>query len=239
MGADLSAKYVGFKCADDYYTSIDMATALHPQTVLALTYDGQVLPAKYGYPVKLRMPTKLGYKNPKHIRAHLRHQHVSRRLLGRPGLQLVRRQLSRLSRSDTPAIRHSLNSPTPKEIIMNKFAATLLSACLSLAAVHAVAQDAMSKDAMAKDAMTKDAMSKDAMKKDAPKDAMKKDAMANDAKKPDAMAKDAMSKDAMSKDAMKKDAMKKDAMKKDGMAHDATKPDAMAKDAMAPDAMKK
>jgi DMSO/TMAO reductase YedYZ molybdopterin-dependent catalytic subunit len=28
-----------------------------------------VLPAKYGYPVKLRMPTKLGYKNPKHIRA--------------------------------------------------------------------------------------------------------------------------------------------------------------------------
>ena len=69
VGADTTAKYVGFKCADDYYTSIDMATALHPQTNLALTYDGQVLPAKYGYPVKLRMPTKLGYKNPKHIRA--------------------------------------------------------------------------------------------------------------------------------------------------------------------------
>jgi DMSO/TMAO reductase YedYZ molybdopterin-dependent catalytic subunit len=69
VGADATAKYVGFKCADDYYTSIDMATALHPQTILALTYDGQVLPPKYGYPVKLRMPTKLGYKNPKHIRA--------------------------------------------------------------------------------------------------------------------------------------------------------------------------
>ena len=69
VGADLSAKYVGFKCADDYYTSIDMATALHPQTLLALTYDGQVLPPKYGFPMKLRMPTKLGYKNPKHIRA--------------------------------------------------------------------------------------------------------------------------------------------------------------------------
>jgi DMSO/TMAO reductase YedYZ molybdopterin-dependent catalytic subunit len=69
VGADLGAKYVGFKCADDYHTSIDMATALHPQTQLALTWDGQVLPAKYGYPVKLRMPTKLGYKNPKHIRA--------------------------------------------------------------------------------------------------------------------------------------------------------------------------
>ena len=69
VGADLSAKYVGFKCADDYFTSIDMATALHPQTTLALTYDGQPLPPKYGFPMKLRMPTKLGYKNPKHIQA--------------------------------------------------------------------------------------------------------------------------------------------------------------------------
>ncbi len=69
IGADLSAKYVGFKCADDYFTSIDMATALHPQTLMALTYDGQELPPRYGYPMKLRMPTKLGYKNPKHIQA--------------------------------------------------------------------------------------------------------------------------------------------------------------------------
>lgn len=69
IGADTTAKYVGFKCADDYHTSIDMATALHPQTLLALTYDGEVLPPKYGFPMKLRMPTKLGYKNPKHIQA--------------------------------------------------------------------------------------------------------------------------------------------------------------------------
>ncbi|MDR3412420.1 MAG: molybdopterin-dependent oxidoreductase [Formivibrio sp.] len=69
IGADLSAKYVGFKCADDYYTSIDMPTALHPQTLLTLTYDGQTLPPRYGFPMKLRMPTKLGYKNPKHIQA--------------------------------------------------------------------------------------------------------------------------------------------------------------------------
>jgi DMSO/TMAO reductase YedYZ molybdopterin-dependent catalytic subunit len=69
VGADTSAKYVGFKCADDYYTSIDMPSALHPQTLLALTYDGQVLPPRYGYPMKLRLPTKLGYKNPKHILA--------------------------------------------------------------------------------------------------------------------------------------------------------------------------
>ncbi|WP_442907871.1 molybdopterin-dependent oxidoreductase [Janthinobacterium sp. GW460P] len=69
IGADTTAKYIGFKCADDYFTSIDMATALHPQTIMALTYDGQALPPKYGYPMKLRMPTKLGYKNPKHIQA--------------------------------------------------------------------------------------------------------------------------------------------------------------------------
>jgi DMSO/TMAO reductase YedYZ molybdopterin-dependent catalytic subunit len=69
IGADTDARYVGFTCADDYYTSIDMATALHPQTLLALTYDGQVLPREYGFPMKLRMPTKLGYKNPKHIQA--------------------------------------------------------------------------------------------------------------------------------------------------------------------------
>jgi len=69
VGADRHAKYVGFRCADDYFTSIDMATARHPQTVMALTYDGAPLPPRYGFPMKLRMPTKLGYKNPKHIQA--------------------------------------------------------------------------------------------------------------------------------------------------------------------------
>ncbi|MBV8211216.1 MAG: molybdopterin-dependent oxidoreductase [Burkholderiaceae bacterium] len=67
VNADLSSKYVAFRCADDYYESIDMPTALHPQTILALTYDGETLPPEYGFPMKLRMPTKLGYKNPKHI----------------------------------------------------------------------------------------------------------------------------------------------------------------------------
>src|SRR6202000_2974053 len=51
-GADTTAKYVGFRCADDYYESIDMPTALHPQTLLTFEYDGQRLPAKYGYPKK-------------------------------------------------------------------------------------------------------------------------------------------------------------------------------------------
>jgi len=66
-GADTTAKYVALHCADNYWTSIDMPTALHPQTLLTLTYDGNVLPAKYGFPMKLRIPTKLGDKNPKHI----------------------------------------------------------------------------------------------------------------------------------------------------------------------------
>jgi DMSO/TMAO reductase YedYZ molybdopterin-dependent catalytic subunit len=69
IGADATAKYVGFQCADDYYGSIDMATALHPQTIIALRYADEILPAKYGYPMKLRIPTKLGFKNPKHITA--------------------------------------------------------------------------------------------------------------------------------------------------------------------------
>jgi len=69
IGADTTAKYVGFQCADDYYGSIDMATALHPQTQLSLRFADELLPPKYGYPMKLRVPTKLGFKNPKHIAA--------------------------------------------------------------------------------------------------------------------------------------------------------------------------
>ena len=69
VGADLRAKYVAFKTADDYPSSIDMATALHPQTLLATRYGGDTLADPFGYPVRLRMATKLGYKNPKWITA--------------------------------------------------------------------------------------------------------------------------------------------------------------------------
>jgi len=68
-GADLRAKYVAFKTADDYASSIDMATALHPQTLLATTYAGETLPDPFGYPLRLRTATKLGFKNPKWITA--------------------------------------------------------------------------------------------------------------------------------------------------------------------------
>ena len=69
IGADTTARYVGFKCVDRYYSSIDMATALHPQTILALDTGGEALPPQFGYPLRLRVPTKLGFKNPKHIGA--------------------------------------------------------------------------------------------------------------------------------------------------------------------------
>lgn len=67
VGADTSAKYVGFKCADRYYSSLDMPTALHPQTILALDFRKEPLPTSYGFPLKVRVPTKLGFKNPKHV----------------------------------------------------------------------------------------------------------------------------------------------------------------------------
>lgn len=69
VGADLKAKYVAFKTADDYPSSIDMATALHPQTLLATSYARETLADPFGYPLRLRMSTKLGYKNPKWITA--------------------------------------------------------------------------------------------------------------------------------------------------------------------------
>ncbi len=67
VGADTGARYVGFECADGYYESMDMATALHPQTIMAYKLSDEILPRRYGYPFKIRVPTKLGFKNPKWV----------------------------------------------------------------------------------------------------------------------------------------------------------------------------
>ena len=67
IGADTTAKYVGFECADGYYEGIDMATAMHPQTLMAFKLSDNILPIRHGYPFKLRIPTKLGFKNPKFV----------------------------------------------------------------------------------------------------------------------------------------------------------------------------
>jgi DMSO/TMAO reductase YedYZ molybdopterin-dependent catalytic subunit len=67
IGADTRAKYVWFRCAEGYSTTIDMPTALHPQTQMTFRFDNEILPRAYGFPMKIRMPTKLGFKNPKHV----------------------------------------------------------------------------------------------------------------------------------------------------------------------------
>ncbi len=69
IGADTSAKYVWFQCAEGYSNTIDMPSALHPQTQLTLKFDHQTLPQAYGFPVRIRIPTKLGFKNPKYVSA--------------------------------------------------------------------------------------------------------------------------------------------------------------------------
>jgi DMSO/TMAO reductase YedYZ molybdopterin-dependent catalytic subunit len=67
IGADMRAKYVYFICAEGYANTIDMPTALHPQTQMTFKFADEILPRKYGFPMKIRIPTKLGFKNPKHV----------------------------------------------------------------------------------------------------------------------------------------------------------------------------
>jgi DMSO/TMAO reductase YedYZ molybdopterin-dependent catalytic subunit len=69
IGADTTARYVGFKCADRYHSSLDMASALHPQTLLALDFGNEALPTANGFPLRLSVPTKLGFKSAKHVAA--------------------------------------------------------------------------------------------------------------------------------------------------------------------------
>jgi len=69
IGADTRAKYVWFQCADSegYNSPLDMRTALHPQTQMTFKFADEILPRAYGYPMKIRVPTKLGFKNPKYV----------------------------------------------------------------------------------------------------------------------------------------------------------------------------
>ena len=69
IGADTRAQYVWFQCADKegYNSPLDMRTALHPQTQMTFKFADEILPRAYGYPMKIRVPTKLGFKNPKYV----------------------------------------------------------------------------------------------------------------------------------------------------------------------------
>ena len=65
IGADMTAKYIAFRCADGYTESIDMPSALHPQTILATKYAKEPIADPFGFPLRLRTATKLGFKNAK------------------------------------------------------------------------------------------------------------------------------------------------------------------------------
>ena len=67
-GALPQARYVVYYSIEpDWWESIDMADALHPQTLLSMGMNDGDLPVKFGGPLRLRVPRQLGYKSVKYI----------------------------------------------------------------------------------------------------------------------------------------------------------------------------
>jgi DMSO/TMAO reductase YedYZ molybdopterin-dependent catalytic subunit len=67
-GALPQVRYVVYRSIQpDWWESIDMADALHPQTLLAHGMNGGELPVGFGGPLRMRVPRQLGYKNVKYI----------------------------------------------------------------------------------------------------------------------------------------------------------------------------
>jgi DMSO/TMAO reductase YedYZ molybdopterin-dependent catalytic subunit len=68
VGVQPHAKYVVYFSIDrDWWDSIDMADALHPQTFLVYGLNGNELPVGNGGPLRIRLPRQLGYKSVKYI----------------------------------------------------------------------------------------------------------------------------------------------------------------------------
>lgn len=73
VGLRNDARYVVFRCMDNdgsgnlYYESLDLHQARHPQALLALRLNDAPLDPDHGAPVRLRVPTQLGYKSAKWI----------------------------------------------------------------------------------------------------------------------------------------------------------------------------
>ena len=68
VGAHPKARYVVyFSIEPDWWESIDMADALHPQTFLAYGMNGGELPIANGGPLRMRVPRQLGYKSVKFV----------------------------------------------------------------------------------------------------------------------------------------------------------------------------
>ncbi|WFL76719.1 molybdopterin-dependent oxidoreductase [Altererythrobacter arenosus] len=71
-GVQEGANFIVFRCADnlngdDYYESVDMVDAYHPQTIVAHMLNGEPLPEKNGAPLRMRIERQLGYKHPKYL----------------------------------------------------------------------------------------------------------------------------------------------------------------------------
>jgi DMSO/TMAO reductase YedYZ molybdopterin-dependent catalytic subunit len=62
-----NVRYVYFQSADGYSSSWDVASALHPQTLMAYQKNGEPLPIDNGAPLRLAAPIKLGYKQTKWV----------------------------------------------------------------------------------------------------------------------------------------------------------------------------
>jgi DMSO/TMAO reductase YedYZ molybdopterin-dependent catalytic subunit len=62
-----NVRFVYFKSADGYYESWDIASAFHPQTLMAYQKNGQPLSVDNGAPIRLASPIKLGYKQSKWV----------------------------------------------------------------------------------------------------------------------------------------------------------------------------
>jgi DMSO/TMAO reductase YedYZ molybdopterin-dependent catalytic subunit len=68
VGTLPQARYVVYRSIEaDWWDSLDMADALHPQTLVAHRMNGGELPVPFGGPLRLRVPRQLGYKNVKFL----------------------------------------------------------------------------------------------------------------------------------------------------------------------------
>ena len=71
---DERARYIVFRCADrlngaEYYESVDLIDAYHPQTIIAHRLNGEPLPVKNCAPLRMRIERQLGYKHAKYLTA--------------------------------------------------------------------------------------------------------------------------------------------------------------------------
>lgn len=68
VGAAPEARYVIYFSIDrDWWESIDMADALHPQTIVTYGMNDGDLPPGFGGPLRLRVPRQIGYKSVKYV----------------------------------------------------------------------------------------------------------------------------------------------------------------------------